>query len=428
MASVCFNTPSQAQVCSLFTRDHPNARGQKRYIDEKGPFGKSNRRKGSSRTRTATPAKRENPTVDAFTQALNYDLKKNANSSSDTPASQRAQTDANLTSRAPSMTRVPTQCIIYGYRDNSQWLALDTFERISYGMICEDYARTPPTELRRYPNYLSASPRARRPLTPEERHLAFRFDGGNHWVKVTFDSAEAAERAVETSPSQIYGHWVYCDYWRGTGPEEDAPILVTEEEQQTGRPARRTPATIGPSFGLPANTAQRLPSATLPRNFNANALQNGDQQTPEAGPSSSPTASSGTATAPEYPDLRRRNLASAEENRLSQTQPQSSSTQHAQTHNPQMMRFFPDTPRTVLRPASEAFLPIPSWWERQLQWLRDHHLIPGEIIGNGIPRRENGEPDIAAASFYWKFFYWIDSTFGTDFCGLRPEEGEDEVL
>lgn len=60
-------------------RGHPKARGQRRQVEEKGPFGKSLRRKGSSRaTRTQTPAKRENPALDGFEQAWRHDQKKAA--------------------------------------------------------------------------------------------------------------------------------------------------------------------------------------------------------------------------------------------------------------------------------------------------------------------------------------------------------------
>ena len=45
--------------------------------------------------------------------------------------------------------------------------------------------------------------------------------------------------------------------------------------------------------------------------------------------------------------------------------------------------------------------------------------FPKEIIGNTVPRLENGEFDSKTASYYWKFFYWLDRTLGSDWCGLR---------
>ena len=390
--------------------DHPNARGQKRHVEEKGPFGKSKGRKGSSRIRTATPAKKDNPTLEGFEKALNFTINQEAQSHQGTPASTGIQTDNNLTSQhSISINKQPTQVMIFGYSTDSQWAALDVYERSSYGMICEDYARTPPESGRRYPTAFSF-PHAKRPLTKAEKVMAFRYDGGEHWVKITFDSAEAAERAIEHSPCQIYGHWVYAQLYHGFGPEKDEPIPIQEGERELGQP-RQKPQTMGASFAQRGSMQQQPGGATLPRSFTATPSAQADpNQSHDSSPSSS-TATSGTATGIEYPDLRQRNV------------PQSgpSPQPNHQPRNPQMMRHFPDTPRTILRPASEAFLPQSTWWERQVKWLSDMGLIPGEIIGNGIALTEDGRVDLARASFYWRFFYWIDTHFGSDFCGLRDE-------
>lgn len=302
---------------------------------------------------------------------------------------------------------------IYGYSTNTQWAALDYFEKTSFGMICEDYERQPPSELRKYPNTYSASPRAHaRPLTKAERALAFKYAGGNHWVKITFDSAEAAERAMENSPAQICGHWVHAQPYRGSGPDFDEAIPIREDERKDGKPMHRAPQTIGTSFAQRGNLQQRNAS-TLPRSFNVNgaARENGLQLYGRDSPSSS-TATSATATGANYPDLGHRNKP--------QVEPTAPISQQSQ--NSQMMKHFPDVPRTALRPAHEAFLPVPTWWERQMQWLAGKGLIPGEIIGNSIPLTQSGEFDWMRASFYWKFFYWIDSHLGTDYCGLKDNE------
>lgn len=284
--------------------------------------------------------------------------------------------------------------ILFGYPTNLQWQALRTYEDISFGMICEDYDREPPAELRRYPSIITNSPRNRsRPLTKEERASAFKYAGGANWVKVTFDSSAAAERVFEASPIQIHQHWVYAQPYLGVGPDVDEPILITEEERVAGKPLRKHP--------------QRGPSSQL-----LNTQTQNEEPQQESVSLSSSTASSGTATAPDQSNLRHRNTAQV--------------GQHApvgavQTQNPRMMRRFPDQPRTILRPAHEAYLPQPTWWERQTAWLSERGLIPGEIIGNGPPTNDNGEFDYAQASFYWRFFYWIDSHFGTDYCGLRED-------
>ena len=365
--------------------DHPNARGQKRRVEEKGAFGKTNRRKGSSRTRTATPAKKENPIVESFDKAITFDVHKQATSSPDSNPLLRGQ-DVTMAGN-----KEPTEVILFGYSTNSQYEAIRIFEKVSMGMICEDYDREPPAELRRYPSMITQSPRNRsRPLTKEERAKVFRYAGGAHWVKVTFDSAETAERAMSLGAAKVYGHWVFAQPWHGVNPEVDEPIPMTEEEQKVGKFLRKMPQRGGASQAL-----QSQPDGNL---------ANGGSIT-------STTASSGTATGLDQTNLRNRN--------------QNQGVQAgAGAQNPRMMRFFPDQQRTVLRPAHEALLPQPTWWERQLRWLSDNGLIPGEIIGNGPPVDDNGNFVHERASFYWRFFYWIDSTFGTDYCGLKDDDEE----
>ena len=137
---------------------HPDApRVQKRLVEEKGSFGKSTRRKTPSRTRSATPAKKEiNPTLDGFVSALNYDTQRAMESQQQATASTRNQNDGNVASHhRPSHNKEPTQVIVFGFSPSTQWAAIDTYEKVSHGMICEDYARRPLAELRRYPNTLS---------------------------------------------------------------------------------------------------------------------------------------------------------------------------------------------------------------------------------------------------------------------------------
>ena len=93
----------------------------------------------------------------------------------------------------------------------------------------------------------------------------------------------------------------------------------------------------------------------------------------------------------------------------------------ASESNPAMMRYFTDRPRTVLRPAAEAFLPQPTWTDRQLQWLRSWGVIPGDFIGSGPSLTENGDFDWAKASWYWRVWYWMDTHLNTNFCNLREE-------
>lgn len=283
-------------------------------------------------------------------------------------------------------------------------------------MICEDYARGPRPKI---PMAFGSPASARRALTPAEKSLVSKFAGGNNWIKVTFDSAEAAERAIYHSPHQIGGHWVYAQEYRGVGPEYDEPILTRRDDQGPqllGAPSRPS-QTIGPSFGQKSNIDSRG-TATLPRSFATNVMpQASEQESTGTASLSSSTASSATATGPNTSDLRNRRPSQTEENRSSIT------SQHngQATTRPQGFTHFPDIPRTILRPASEAFLPHPTWSENMLQRLINAGWIPGDFIGNGAPRLGNGDFDYANASYYWIFCHWLDSKLGTDLCGLQDQ-------
>ena len=400
--------------------DHPQARHQKRHPEEKGSFGKSSLRKSSSRaTRTQTPARRENPALDGFDAALKYDADKEPQRPI---LSTGATSSENVPSRrqAPSLIKEPREVILYGYPQDSAWAAISLYEKVSNGMICEDYEREPPMERKRFQGapYIRA-----RPLTKEEWALSSQYKGGQCWIKVTFDSIEAADRAVENSPHEILSHWVYAEHYRGQGPKKDQPIPVSDEDRQQGllgppKPMPRKTKTLGPSFTTSSfDRTRNVPraNATLPRSFPSNTgAENGlseDHEDPSFSPS---TASSGTATAVEYPNLHHRNVASTDGVPNSMRKGGEDASPISTT-----FKHFPNTPRTVLRPASEAFLPQVSWKDSMYRWLTMQGWIPGDLIGNTVPRLENGDFDSSTASFYWRFFYWIDSQFGTDWCGLK---------
>ncbi len=400
-------------------------RVQRRLVEEKGPFGKATRRKTPSRTRSATPAKKENnPTLDGFVSALNYDTQRIVESQQQANASTRTQSDGNVASRhRPSHIKEPTQIILFGFTPNTQWAAIDNYEKISHGIICEDYPRRPPGELRRYPNALSSPSVHPRKLTDSEREMARHYAGGESWVRLTCDSAEAADRAVEMSPQQIYGYWVYAELYNGARPENDEPIPIREEDQQLGsvgniKPPRRPSQTLSAAFSQHAVNQQR-PTSTLPRSFGMPvSTQANNQRLTDVLSSSSSTASSATATGPDHPNLRNRQTPQTEEISSFPTA-QTPTNLSAAESNPAMMRYFTDRPRTVLRPAAEAFLPQPTWTDRQVQWLRSWGVIPGDFIGNGPPLTENGDFDWIKASWYWRLWNWIDTHANTNFCNLK---------
>ena len=301
--------------------------------------------------------------------------------------------------------------MLYGYSPDTQWAALQFYEQVSGGMICEDYERGPPAERKRFYSGLETTHAPRRALTKEEKSLAMRYSGGVCWIKVTLDSREAAERAIAASPHALQGHWVYAEAFKGQGPDVDEPILVRDEDRETGllgaaRPPQHKSATLGASSAPPLelrSPVQQRGSSTLPRSFVARESSQQD----DASVASTATASSATATIVDAGGVRRRD-AGAE---LGQVVPVHESLA--------TFSRFPDKPRTVLRPASEALLPQMTWSERVVKSLREGGWIPGDMIGTVVPRLESGEFDWASASFYWKLFYWIDCTLGTDLCGLK---------
>ena len=366
--------------------------------------------------------------MDGFLSALNYDSQRAVESQLQANASTRTQGAGNdVSHHRPSHNKEPTQIIVFGFTPSTQWAAIDIYEKVSHGVICEDYSRRPPGELRRYPNTLGSPSVHPRKLTDAERDLARHYAGGESWVRLTCDSAEAADRVVEMSPQQIYGHWVFAELYNGTRPQTDAPIPVQEGEEQQGsfgsrKLPRRPVQTLSAAFSQHAVNQQR-PTSTLPRSFGMpNTIQDRNQHHDDILSYSSSTASSATATGPDQVDVRNRHPseAKADENKSSSTT-QTITNPMVSESNPAMMRYFTDRPRTVLRPAAEAFLPQPTWTDRQLQWLRSWGVIPSDFIGSGPSLTENGDFDWAKASWYWRVWYWMDAYLNTNFCNLRDE-------
>ncbi|KAL9583228.1 MAG: hypothetical protein Q9203_005170, partial [Teloschistes exilis] len=398
---------------------------------ETGPFGKSGRRKGATRgslraTRTATPAKKESAAADAFMRGLQEDKRRAElyGEGIDPSASYAAPQDT-ITATA---NKEPVYVSLYGFSSDTQWAAISYYEKVSRGMICETYDRDPPMEARKYPTAFSALS-LRRALTPLERKMSMGYKGGKAWIRVTFDSPAAAERACHFSPHLIQGHWVHAEpYVDGVIPNHDEPIPLRPEERigdttsakPSHVPSHKTTQSLGPAFARNMHTQQAQANATLPMSFMPNtASQQESAQRLQPESSSPSTASSATATAPSTAtggmNLRQRVFGQWS------SEPSASASRPRQGNTGPFMTHFPDLPRIPLRPAHEAFLPQPTLMERTLGYLEQRGLWPGDVIGNGPPRLENGDFDYANASFYWRFFHWMDSTFGTDLCGMRDD-------
>lgn len=312
----------------------------------------------------------------------------------------------------------PAPVLLYGYSPDTQWAAIEFYERVSGGMICEDYEREPPAERRRYQGSLGrGSATHARSLTKAEQTLAMQYQGGRCWIKVTFDSREAAERAIYSSPHRIQGHWVHAQAYHGQGRDVDEPILVTEDDLQQGKlwspkPSHRASLSMNGSFPLASLreiSSSNDPTPLPPYRLNGGQRSLNEQDDAEMNASSS-TASSATVLDLEYPDLRQRKVIRGDD---------LASSAAAPSQPPATFKHFPDLPRTVLKPATEAFLPQPTWSERLFKSLTQKGLIPGDLIGNTVPLTAKGEFDWSAATLYWKMCYWLDSMIGTDLCGLR---------
>jgi hypothetical protein len=394
--------------------DHPQARFQKRQMEEKGAFGKSNRQRfGSTRgTRTQTPAKKENPTIDGFAAALQWDQKQKQ-SEEQAANNTAASATENPSQTLPSLSKEPQQLILYGFAPEHQWAAISFYERVSGGIICEDYPRDPPAEKRKFHNGLAqpGNGAARRRLTSAELALCSQYHGGASWIVVTFDSHEAADRAMAASPHLIQGYNVVAEPWRGIGPE-DRTLPAIEDS------GRAKSATLASGLGgrRQSNTRQ---SVTLSKGFKSygEERQPTDAHNEVLAIDDSATMTSATATAAEDPKqsgLRNRfALVPVDSDDGTLTVPQPPQTQGRD------FRHFPGTPRTMLKPASEALLPQPSWLESLFKSLTASGWIPGDFIGTTVPRNENGDFDWDSSSLWWRFCYWIDSVLGSDLCGLK---------
>lgn len=228
------------------------------------------------------------------------------------------------------------------------------------------------------------------------------YRGGDHWIKVTFDSPEAADLACHCSPHPVHGHLVYAELYRGIGPPNDAPIPYS-------------------------NAGAQIDGLSLPKSFSTNTLS---ASTLEGSPESSNTASSATATGsgntrrPSQPFLPRStttpNIGSF--NTSNPVEAESTALQQRPAAQLRPLRV-PGATRAVLLPAEQAFLPTPPRYTGTTGWLLAVFFgSKAEMIGSEVPRTEDGSFDWKNATFYWCFFAWLDSIFGTDMCGLRGDD------
>lgn len=307
--------------------------------------------------------------------------------------------------------------MIYGYRSKeSEWKVIDKYERISAGSICEDYPRSDPNSPGNYAQLLSGGDVViRGNLTPDANRKSKRYAGGYHWIKVTFDSSEAADRACFFSPQEVDGHVVYCELFTGHGPAEDVPIQKDSvAATRFGKKASRSLTTSHSTTFLQPQPQHRdsdrftlSRSPGVPNLASVADTEDVDSHTGSTNTASSATATTATATGADHP-----------QSSLLHRKPST-----AQQPNPEseFMTHIPTVRKTKLRPMSEALPPQPTVTERVLRSIPILSWFTGDIVGDGPQLREDGSFDYDKSNVYWRFWYMVDRILGTDICGLREE-------
>jgi hypothetical protein len=278
--------------------------------------------------------------------------------------------------------------MLRGYRSSlQQYAAISHYESLA-GRILEDYPRDPPAGLRRYKSELRDPAFTRsRVLSADERAMVNRADGGEHWIKITFESAEAAEAAVYASPQRILGHLVYAEPYRGVGPAKDEPCPDVDSFVETDHIPR--------SQSLPANVGTPRRNNNLPTSFSSRLLD----LSPGESLNSSQTMETNT-------------LSTGQSSNTIPALPSTSVEPLDLPNDSVFCRRIPTARKAQLLPADQALLPQQSVTQRFLNAIPFMKWFGGSIIGNEIPRTETGEFDWHRASLYWKVIWWLDATFG----------------
>ncbi|KAJ4988780.1 hypothetical protein SVAN01_05757 [Stagonosporopsis vannaccii] len=405
-----------------------------RLPEERGPFGKA-RKRGSTRAKTPTAKSAEDSakldnlrTIDDIFGRVKAEEEQKRSLSGHAVAALPASASApNLIESAgllgtsfnsgapPNVTaKEPKEVILYGYGSEVQWAAIDFYEKVSNGIIYEEYDREPYNPKF---NYAFGTQRSShlRTLSRAALSRVNQFVGGDHWIKVTFDSAEAAERACHYSPHNIQGYTVFAEAYRGTGPQGGDRALHAQ---------------IGGAISL-LSSPQTGASSTIP-----DTSTTASSATATTGPA--PITLPRSTTMPLFPSgsfpmddtpLDRTSPAPAAVARQSQTQTMTTSAQLAPTSRRATLRLKgANVKPAVFLPQEKAFLPAPPRWQQTFGSLPIIGWVIGSgqgIIGDQVPRKEDGSFDANTASLYWRTWYSIDSCLGTDFCGVRDAEYDD---
>ncbi|EMR71072.1 hypothetical protein UCREL1_1888 [Eutypa lata UCREL1] len=457
----------------------PSAPRARRAVAETGSFGKSTRR---SRSRTGSaPPKREDANMkvadDLFSKFLATGSKlddddittsNNNTASGAAPKRKTSYLSQNITASAsstqdandgttsgdqattsaqqpqpPHFQKEPTEVILRGYASpDQQYAAVNHYEQVA-GRICEDYAREPPPGARRYKSELRDPALTRRHPAPTraERQKVVRVAGGEHWIKVTFESADAADAAVYASPQKILGHLVYAEHWHGLPPKEDAAVVDVVGDAGMLDPATATGAgrsNFGghgrggafrrhPSLGGGGRGGNGNGSGSGGKNWTGGAaplgaqgtatgLNNGSPQGSQTSTGTLDTATASTATV---------TGAQVPENGSTSTSTSTGAQNPNNNADSVYCNVIPTARRVKLLPADQAMAPQPSPMQLLLARIPLIGWFSGSMIGNEVPRNEVGEFDLARASLFWRLMFYLDLWFGLFGSDLVSGDKED---
>jgi len=410
-------------------------------MEEKGPFGRSTRRRGLSRSRAGTPARKDDIENMQVVNAIFNSYKSSQKTKDALPLSKsmpmmsidpnaNAGSANNQNGNGSNTEKEATEVLLFGYGRDHEWAAIDFFEKISGGDVLEDYDRQPPHQ--RYDSSLSLS---RSLMQKNLSKIALRkkntYAGGSHWIKVTFDSKEAADLACERSPHTIRGYLVYAERYRGAGPPVDAPVPGTNSGAQLDHqslPGSFSTETLSFDSSMTASIQNSRETPT-PHSREMRQIRS------ESTPSLTNTLSS-SVSAPVLPVSSRDNISS----QTTSVSHNPSSTdynqdpQSSQNQPRQRPRHVPSAKIAILRPAEQALLPSRPRSSGIWSWFPFLALLFGASspntvndsgnMGNAtqIPRLQDGNVDWKQAGLYWMFFAWLDGILGTDICGLKSDE------
>ncbi|KAK4102056.1 hypothetical protein N658DRAFT_447375 [Parathielavia hyrcaniae] len=409
----------QRPYAMVFPQQDGSLRSRK-MTHETGSFGKSTRR---TRSKTATPARREDPTIAAADKVFSSWIATQNQSATPPSALTTTQRRPTLISSASSQNLAqsqdegalsaptarfvkqlePTEVILRGYRSaQQQYAALNHYEQLA-GRICEDYPREPPVESRRYKSELrDPAFTRRRILSTEERAKVNKADSGEHWVKVTFESAEAADAAIFASPQKILGHLVYAEPYHGIPPSRDEAIP-------------------DPSTGLQGTPSHRKHSR---------AQSGAGMQQPGAFDWSPPHSHTSSATADTRTVDSSVNTNTGSSSTIMGGAPGGGSAAGVapatqEKPDDEFCRIIPTVRKAKLLPMEQALLPAPSFTQRIANHIPFLRWFNGAMIGSEVPRTELGEFDWNKASLYWKLMWWLDFMLGLFGGEIRDADKDD---